>query len=298
MSSYKSDFLRTLDERGFIHQISDEKGLDDLFAKETVTAYIGFDPTAPSLHAGSLIQIMMLHWLQATGHRAISLMGGGTGMVGDPSFKDEARQLMTLDTIEANIASIKRVFSNYLSYGEGPKDALMINNAEWLRALNYLEFLRDVGRHFSVNRMLSFDSVKTRIDREQSLSFLEFNYMILQAYDFVELAKRYGCRLQMGGSDQWGNIVNGIDLGHRMGTPQLYALTSPLLTTSSGAKMGKSANGAMLAERRHARAVRVLAVLAQHRGCRRLRASSSSTPRCRWPRSHSSPRSVARRSTR
>jgi tyrosyl-tRNA synthetase len=245
MSSYKSDFLRTLDERGFIHQISDEKGLDDLFAKETVTAYIGFDPTAPSLHAGSLIQIMMLHWLQATGHRAISLRGGGTGMVGDPSFKDEARQLMTLDTIEANIASIKRVFSNYLSYGEGPKDALMINNAEWLRSLNYLEFLRDVGRHFSVNRMLSFDSVKTRIDREQSLSFLEFNYMILQAYDFVELAKRYDCRLQMGGSDQWGNIVNGIDLGHRMGTPQLHALTSPLLTTSSGAKMGKSANGAV-----------------------------------------------------
>jgi tyrosyl-tRNA synthetase len=245
MSSYKSDFLRTLDERGFIHQISDEKGLDDLFAKETVTAYIGFDPTAPSLHAGSLIQIMMLHWLQATGHRAISLMGGGTGMVGDPSFKDEARQLMTLDTIEANIASIKRVFSNYLTYGEGPKDALMINNAEWLRSLNYLEFLRDVGRHFSVNRMLSFDSVKTRIDREQSLSFLEFNYMILQAYDYVELAKRHDCRLQMGGSDQWGNIVNGIDLGHRMGTPQLYALTSPLLTTSSGAKMGKSANGAV-----------------------------------------------------
>jgi tyrosyl-tRNA synthetase len=245
MSSYKSDFLRTLSERGFIHQISDEKGLDDLFAKETVTAYIGFDPTAPSLHAGSLIQIMMLHWLQATGHRAISLMGGGTGMVGDPSFKDEARQLMTLDTIEANIASIKRVFSSYLTYGERPRDALMINNAEWLRALNYLEFLRDVGRHFSVNRMLSFDSVKTRIDREQSLSFLEFNYMILQAYDYVELSQRYGCRVQMGGSDQWGNIVNGIDLGHRMGTPQLYALTSPLLTTASGAKMGKSATGAI-----------------------------------------------------
>lgn len=245
MSKFKSDFLRTLDERGFIHQISDEKGLDDLFAKETVTAYIGFDPTAPSLHAGSLIQIMMLHWLQATGHRPISLMGGGTGMVGDPSFKDEARQLMTLDTIEANIASIKRVFSSYLNYGEGPRDALMINNAEWLRALNYLEFLRDVGRHFSVNRMLSFDSVKTRIDREQSLSFLEFNYMILQAYDYVELSQRYGCRVQMGGSDQWGNIVNGIDLGHRMGTPQLYALTSPLLTTASGAKMGKSATGAI-----------------------------------------------------
>ncbi|KQV27765.1 tyrosine--tRNA ligase [Rhizobium sp. Root1203] len=245
MSEFKSDFLRTLKERGFIHQISDESGLDDLFAKETVTAYIGFDPTAPSLHAGSLIQIMMLHWMQATGHRAISLMGGGTGMVGDPSFKEEARQLMTVDTIEGNIASIKRVFSNYLTYGEGPKDALMINNAEWLRSLNYLEFLRDVGRHFSVNRMLAFDSVKTRLDREQSLSFLEFNYMILQAYDFVELAKRYDCRLQMGGSDQWGNIVNGIDLGHRMGTQQLYALTSPLLTTSSGAKMGKSATGAI-----------------------------------------------------
>ncbi|CAH0341068.1 tyrosine--tRNA ligase [Rhizobium sp. CECT 9324] len=245
MTKFKSDFLRTLDERGFIHQVSDEAGLDELFAKETVTAYIGFDPTAPSLHAGGLIQIMMLHWMQQTGHQPISLMGGGTGMVGDPSFKDDARQLMTVDTIESNIASIKRVFSNYLSYGEGQKDAKMINNGDWLRDLNYLEFLRDVGRHFSVNRMLSFDSVKTRLDREQSLSFLEFNYMILQAYDFVELNKRYGCRLQMGGSDQWGNIVNGIDLGHRMGTPQLYALTSPLLTTSSGAKMGKSLNGAV-----------------------------------------------------
>nr|CAD6615980.1 tyrosine--tRNA ligase [Rhizobium sp. TCK] len=246
MSSFKSDFLRTMHERGFIHQVSDESGLDDLLAKESVTAYIGFDPTAPSLHAGGLIQIMMLHWLQATGHQPISLMGGGTGMVGDPSFKEEARQLMTIDTIESNIASIKRVFSNYLDYDKGPKGgALMVNNAEWLRELNYLEFLRDVGRHFSVNRMLSFDSVKTRLDREQSLSFLEFNYMILQAYDFVELNKRYECRLQMGGSDQWGNIINGIDLGHRMGTPQLYALTSPLLTTSSGAKMGKSINGAV-----------------------------------------------------
>lgn len=245
MSRFKSDFLRTLDERGFIHQISDEAGLDELFAKETVTAYIGFDPTAPSLHAGGLIQIMMLHWMQKTGHRPISLMGGGTGMVGDPSFKDDARQLMTIDTIESNIASIKRVFANYLNYGDGPKDAMMINNGDWLRDLNYLEFLRDVGRHFSVNRMLSFDSVKTRLDREQSLSFLEFNYMILQAYDFVELSKRHGVRLQMGGSDQWGNIVNGIDLGHRMGTQQLYALTSPLLTTASGAKMGKSLNGAV-----------------------------------------------------
>jgi tyrosyl-tRNA synthetase len=245
MAQFKSEFLHTLSERGFIHQISDETGLDELLAKETVTAYIGFDPTAPSLHAGSLIQIMMLHWFQKTGHRPISLMGGGTGMVGDPSFKEESRQLMTIDTIESNIASIKRVFANYLDYDKGADAALMINNADWLRSINYLEFLRDVGRHFSVNRMLSFDSVKTRLDREQSLSFLEFNYMILQAYDFVELAKRYDCRIQMGGSDQWGNIVNGIDLGHRMGTKQLYALTSPLLTTSSGAKMGKSANGAV-----------------------------------------------------
>ncbi|MGE6743125.1 tyrosine--tRNA ligase [Allorhizobium pseudoryzae] len=246
MSRFKSDFLRTLDERGFIHQVSDETGLDDLLTKETVTAYIGYDPTASSLHVGHLTQIMMLHWFQATGHRPISLMGGGTGMVGDPSFKEEARKLMTVDMIEENISSIKRVFANYLNYDAGPKGgALMINNAEWLRPLNYLEFLRDVGRHFSVNRMLSFDSVKTRLDREQSLSFLEFNYMILQAYDFVELAKRYECRLQMGGSDQWGNIVNGIDLGHRMGTEQLYALTSPLLTTASGAKMGKSASGAV-----------------------------------------------------
>jgi len=245
MSAFKSDFLRILSERGFIHQISDETGLDDLLARETVTAYIGFDPTAPSLHAGGLIQIMMLHWLQQTGHRPISLMGGGTGMVGDPSFKDEARQLMTVETIAANIAGIRRVFSNYLTYGDGPKDALMINNADWLTSINYLEFLRDVGRHFSVNRMLSFDSVKMRLEREQSLSFLEFNYMILQAYDFVELNKRTDCRLQMGGSDQWGNIVNGIDLGHRMGTPQLFALTSPLLTTASGAKMGKSLSGAI-----------------------------------------------------
>ncbi|GAB4362097.1 MAG: tyrosine--tRNA ligase [Oricola sp.] len=245
MSGYKSDFLRILNERGFIHQISDESGLDDLLCKETVTAYIGFDPTAPSLHAGSLIQIMMLHWFQQTGHRPISLMGGGTGMVGDPSFKDEARQLMTVEKIEENIASLKRVFANYLDYDSADNPALMINNADWLRSINYLDFLRDVGRHFSVNRMLSFESVKMRLDREQSLSFLEFNYMILQAYDFVVLNERYGCRLQMGGSDQWGNIVNGIDLGHKLGTPQLYALTSPLLTTASGAKMGKSATGAI-----------------------------------------------------
>lgn len=245
MSAFKSDFLRTLSERGFIHQSSDESGLDDLFRNETVTAYIGFDPTAPSLHAGGLIQIMMLHWMQQTGHRPIALMGGGTGMIGDPSFKDEARKLLTPELINENIAGIKSVFANYLNFGNGPQDAVMANNADWLMGLNYVEFLRDVGRHFSVNRMLAFDSVKTRLDREQSLSFLEFNYMILQAYDFVELNKRYGCRLQMGGSDQWGNIINGIDLGHRMDCPQLYALTSPLLTTSSGAKMGKSANGAV-----------------------------------------------------
>ena len=245
MSAFKSDFLRTLSERGFIHQTSDDAGLDKLFATETVSGYIGFDPTAPSLHAGGLIQIMLLYWLQQTGHRPVALMGGGTGMVGDPSFKDEARKLMTPETIQANIEGIKQVFSNYLTFGDGPKDAIMVNNADWLMKLNYLEFLRDVGRHFSVNRMLSFDSVKTRLDREQSLSFLEFNYMILQAYDFVELNKRYDVRLQMGGSDQWGNIINGIDLGHRMDTPQLFAVTTPLLTTASGGKMGKSMSGAV-----------------------------------------------------
>ena len=245
MSAFKSDFLHTLSERGFIHQTSDDAGLDALLNEETVTAYIGYDPTASCLHAGHLIQIMMLHWFQKTGHRPITLMGGGTGMIGDPSFKDEARQLMTPEKIDENLAGIKKNFSNYLTFGDGKTDALMINNADWLMGINYVEFLRDVGRHFSVNRMLSFDSVKLRLDREQSLSFLEFNYMILQAYDFVELNRRFDCRLQMGGSDQWGNIINGIDLGHRLGTPQLYAVTSPLLTTSSGAKMGKSASGAV-----------------------------------------------------
>ncbi len=243
--AFKSDFLHVMHERGFIHQISDEKGLDDLFSKEVVSAYIGFDPTASSLHAGSLLQIMMLYWLQKTGHRPIALMGGGTGLIGDPSFKDEARHLLTQDDIAKNIAGIKKVFSNYLTFGDKKNDACIVNNAEWLCNLNYLEFLRDIGKHFSVNRMLSFDSVRLRLEREYSLSFLEFNYMILQAYDFVELYKRYGLRMQMGGSDQWGNIINGIELGHRLGTPQLYALTSPLLTTSSGAKMGKSLNGAI-----------------------------------------------------
>ena len=243
MSAFKSDFLRVMQERGFIHQTSDDSGLDDLFRSETITAYIGFDATASSLHAGSLIQIMMLHWLQRTGHRPIALMGGGTSLIGDPSFKDEARKLLTSEDIDASLHRIRQCFSRYLEFGDDK--AIMVNNADWLMGINYVEFLRDVGRHFSVNRMLSFDSVKLRLDREQSLSFLEFNYMILQAYDFVELNRLYGCRMQMGGSDQWGNIINGIDLGHRLGTPQLYALTTPLLTTSSGSKMGKTASGAV-----------------------------------------------------
>lgn len=242
MTTFKSDLLRVLSERGYVHQISDPEGLDAAALKGPISAYIGFDATATSLHAGSLIQIMMLHWMQETGHKPIALMGGGTSMVGDPSFKDEARKLLTVEDIERNLAGIRKVFARYLDFDGA---ASMMNNADWLLGLNYLEFLRDVGRHFSVNRMLSFDSVKMRLDREQSLSFLEFNYMILQAYDFVELNKRTGCVLQMGGSDQWGNIINGIDLGHRMANVQLYALTSPLLTTASGGKMGKTANGAV-----------------------------------------------------
>ncbi len=245
MSPYKSDFLRVLDERGFIHQIADPEGLDDAASKGTITAYVGYDATATSLHIGNLISVTMLYWLQETGHRPITLMGGGTSMIGDPSFRDDQRTLLSPEAISANIDGIKKIFARILEYGDGPADAVMVDNADWLMKLNYVEFLREVGRHFSVNRMLTFDSVKLRLDREQSLSFLEFNYMILQAYDFVELNKRYGCVLQMGGSDQWGNIVNGIDLGHRMGTPQLFALTTPLLTTSSGAKMGKSASGAV-----------------------------------------------------
>lgn len=245
MAVFKSEFLHTLSERGFIHQISDETGLDTLLSKGTVNAYIGFDPTAPSLHAGNLIQIMMLYWLQKTGHRPVTVMGGGTGMVGDPSFKDTARQLLTEDQISNNIKSIQQIFTRYIDFSDGTNGALLLNNATWLCNLNYLEFLRDVGRYFSVNRMLSFDSVKLRLEREQSLSFLEFNYMLLQAYDFVFLHKSHDVRMQIGGSDQWGNIVNGIELGHRMGCAQLYALTSPLLTSASGAKMGKSLGGAV-----------------------------------------------------
>jgi tyrosyl-tRNA synthetase len=243
----KSDFLRTLQERGFIHQCSDFAGLDALAVKGDVTAYIGFDATAPSLHAGSLVQIMMLHWLQKTGNKAIALMGGGTTMVGDPSGRDESRKMLTLQDIENNKDGIKSVFAKFLTFGQQPKDAIMRDNAEWLTKLNWIEMLRDIGKHFSVNRMLAMDSVKLRLDRdnENGLSFIEFNYMILQAYDFTVLAKEHGCNLQMGGSDQWGNIINGIDLGRRLGLHQLYALTTPLLTTSSGAKMGKTAAGAV-----------------------------------------------------
>jgi len=243
--SYKSDFLRTLDERGFIHQCSDFEGLDALALKGQAIGYIGFDCTAVSLHIGSLIQIMMLHWLQQTGNRPIALMGGGTTRVGDPSGKDEARKLLSIEEIEQNKDGIKQVFQRFLRFGDSGSDAIMLDNAEWLTKLNYIDFLRDVGRHFSVNRMLAMDSVKLRLEREHEMSFIEFNYMCLQSYDFVELSKRISCNLQMGGSDQWGNIITGVDLGRRMGTHQLYALTTPLLTTASGAKMGKTAAGAV-----------------------------------------------------
>jgi tyrosyl-tRNA synthetase len=242
----KSEFLRTLQERGYIHQCSDLAGVDEKAAAGELIAYIGFDCTAASLHIGSLVQIMMLRWLQKTGAgKPISLMGGGTTRVGDPSGRDESRQLLSVEQIEANKDGIKQVFTRFLTFGEGKTDAFMTDNAEWLTALKYLDFLREVGRHFSVNRMLSMDSVRMRLERDQELSFIEFNYMCLQAYDFAELNRRHGVNLQMGGSDQWGNIVTGIDLGRRMGTPQLYALTSPLLTTASGAKMGKTASGAV-----------------------------------------------------
>ena len=242
MSAYKSDFLQVLASRGFIHQLSDAEGLDAKAAAGPITAYVGFDATAPSLHIGNLLTIMMLRWLQKTGHRPIALMGGGTSKIGDPSGKDTSRTLLTADQIDANIASIRAVFSRLLDFDAG---AVMANNADWLDQLHYIPFLRDVGRHFTINKMLTFDSVKLRLDREQPLTFLEFNYMILQAYDFVELHRRHGCILQMGGSDQWGNIVNGIDLGRRLLNAELFALTTPLLTTSSGAKMGKTETGAV-----------------------------------------------------
>jgi tyrosyl-tRNA synthetase len=245
MTEHKSDLLRLLEERGYIHQLTDAAGLDALAMRQVVPGYIGFDPTAPSLHVGSLLQIMLLRRLQQTGHKPIVLMGGGTGKIGDPSFKDESRKLLGEDGIKANVASIRRIFERFLTFGDGPSDGIMLDNAEWLDALEYIPFLREVGQHFSINRMLSFDSVKLRLDREQSLSFLEFNYMILQAYDFLELSRRAGCRLQMGGSDQWGNIVNGIELARRMDAREVYGITTPLLTTADGVKMGKTVSGAV-----------------------------------------------------
>ncbi len=241
----KSDFMRVMMERGYLADCTDYQALDEALIAGVVPAYIGYDATAASLHVGHLLNIMMLRWLQKTGHKPITLMGGGTTKVGDPSFRAEERPLLTPAQIDANIGGMQKVFARYLAYGEGATDAIMLNNAEWLDSLNYLDFLRDIGRHFSVNRMLSFESVKSRLDREQSLSFLEFNYMILQAYDFLELHRRYGCRLQMGGSDQWGNIINGIDLTRRVLEAEIFGLTSPLLTTSDGRKMGKSQGGAV-----------------------------------------------------
>ena len=245
MNGYSSDLLKLLDERGYIHQVTDPAALDALAGKQIVTAYIGFDATAPSLHVGNLVSIMLLRRLQQAGHKPIVLMGGGTTKVGDPSGKDEARQLLGNEQIGANIASIRRAFDRLLTFGDGPTDAILVNNDEWLAGLQYISFLRDVGRHFSINRMLTFDSVKLRLDREQPLTFLEFNYMILQAYDFLELSRRAGCKLQMGGSDQWGNIVNGMELIRRIDGGEAYGLTTPLITTADGAKMGKTASGAV-----------------------------------------------------
>jgi len=245
MTTYNSSLLKLLDERGYIHQVTDAAALDALASKEVVSAYIGFDATAPSLHVGNLVSIMLLRRLQQAGHRPIVLMGGGTTKVGDPSGKDEGRKLLKTEEIDANIASIRRVFGRLLTFGDGPSDAIMANNADWLDTLKYIPFLRDVGRHFTINRMLTFDSVRLRLDREQPLTFLEFNYMILQAYDFLELSRRAGCRAQMGGSDQWGNIVNGIELGRRIDGTELFGVTTPLITTADGAKMGKTAQGAV-----------------------------------------------------
>ncbi|MXP28418.1 tyrosine--tRNA ligase [Porphyrobacter algicida] len=245
MAQYKSELLRLLDERGYIHQLTDAEGLDALAASQVVPGYVGFDATAPSLHIGSLVQIMLLRRLQQAGHKPIVVMGGGTTKIGDPSGKDESRKLLTAETIGSNIASILKVFERLLTFGDGPSDAVVVNNDEWLGQLGYIDLLRDVGPHFTINRMLTFDSVKLRLDREQPLTFLEFNYMILQAYDFLELARRYDCRLQMGGSDQWGNIVNGLELGRRMEGHELFGVTTPLITTADGAKMGKTAAGAV-----------------------------------------------------
>src|SRR5438309_1215942 len=245
MSSYKSSLLKLLDERGYIHQLTDAAALDALANRQILPGYVGFDATAPSLHVGNLVQIMQLRRLQQAGHKPIVLMGGGTTKVGDPSGKDEGRQLLTGEQIDANVAAIRRVFEHFLTFGDGPTDAVMMNNADWLDQLQYIDFLRDVGRHFTINRMLTFDSVRLRLDREQPMTFLEFNYMILQAYDFLQLSRRAGCRLQLGGSDQWGNIVNGIELSRRIDGAELFGVTSPLITTTDGAKMGKTAKGAV-----------------------------------------------------
>jgi tyrosyl-tRNA synthetase len=245
MTEYRSDLLRLLDARGYVHQVTDAAGLDALAQSQVIPGYIGFDATGPSLHVGSLVQIMMLRRMQQAGHKPIVLMGGGTTKIGDPSGKDESRQLLTSERIGENIGSIRRVFERFLRFGDGPADAIMVDNADWLDALDYIPFLRDIGPHFTINRMLTFDSVKLRLEREQPLTFLEFNYMILQAYDFLELSRRAQCRLQLGGSDQWGNIVNGIELGRRVDGTQLYGLTTPLITTADGGKMGKTASGAV-----------------------------------------------------
>jgi tyrosyl-tRNA synthetase len=245
MTSYRSSLVRLLDERGYIHQVTDAAAFDALAANNIVSAYVGYDATAPSLHVGNLVSIMLLRRLQQAGHRPIVLMGGGTTKVGDPSGKDDVRKLLTGEQIDQNIASIRRVFSKLLTFGDGPTDAIMVNNADWLDRLEYIQFLREVGRHFTINRMLTFDSVRLRLDREQPLTFLEFNYMILQAYDFLELSRRVGCRAQFGGSDQWGNIVNGIELARRIEGTELLGVTTPLITTADGAKMGKTASGAV-----------------------------------------------------
>ena len=245
MTHFQSDLLRALNDRGYIHQLTDAEGLDALASKSVVPGYIGFDATAPSLHVGSLVQIMMLRRMQQTGHKPIVVMGGGTTKVGDPSGKDESRKMLSAADIDANIDSIKRIFEQFLTFGDGPTDAIMVNNADWLDALNYVDMLRNIGPHFTINRMLTFESVKIRLDREQPLTFLEFNYMILQAYDFLELSRRNDCRLQLGGSDQWGNIINGIELTRRMDSQQLFGLTTPLIATADGSKMGKTASGAV-----------------------------------------------------
>ena len=245
MTEYRSSLLKLLDGRGYIHQLTDAGALDALAAKQVVPGYIGFDATAPSLHVGSLLQIMLLRRMQQSGHKPIVLMGGGTTKVGDPSGKDESRKLLTHEEIDANIAGIRRVFERFLTFGDGPTDAVLVNNADWLDKLEYIPFLREVGKHFTINRMLTFDSVRLRLDREQPLTFLEFNYMILQAYDFLELSRRVGCRMQLGGSDQWGNIVNGIELTRRIDGTEMFGVTSPLITTADGAKMGKTAAGAV-----------------------------------------------------